>query len=161
MKKTIKEAMKHINFLTQQINSLIQDENNNNFIVYSEKEDKEESDYSFVKTNQKIENLNQEILKIRNVINKANQVVKVGIEDYTISDALIRIAQLSTLSERYEMLASNKQKSRNTTYSGQVEYTEYLYDVKEANKLYLETVEKIHALQTAVDKANILTEITI
>lgn len=161
MKKTIKEAMKHVNFLQEQINALILDESNNNYIKYTEDKYKEESDYSFEETNAKIEALNQEILLIKNAINKANQVVKVGIEDYSISDALVRIAQLTAASGRFSGLASYKQKTRETTYNGVIETTEYLYDVKKAQKCHLETVAKIHELQTAVDKANILTEIEI
>lgn len=161
MKKTIKEAMKHINYLQQQITGIFQDENNNNYVRYSSEDDKEVTDYDFHQVNNQIEKLNKEILKIRSAVNKANQIVKVGVSDYTISDALIRIAQLTTLSDRYEQLARAKQKSRENTYSGVVEYMEHLYDVKEAKKLHLETVEMIHELQTAVDKANILTEIEI
>lgn len=161
MKKTIKEAMKHVNFLQQQITALLQAENNDNYIRYTSEVDKEVSDYNFHEVNQAIEALNQEILSIRSAINKANQVTKVGIEDYTISDALIRIAQLNAQAERYRNLSTYKQKTRESTYSGNIEYTEFLFDVKEAQKLHLETVEAIHELQTAVDKANILTEITI
>ena len=161
MKKTIKEAMKHVNFLQQQISSLLQEESNTNYIIYSNENDKETSDFDFENLNADIEVLNKEILNIRSIINKKNQEVKVGIEDYTISDALIRIAQLTALSERFEHLGSYKQKTRQTTYNGSIEYTEYLYDVKKAQSLHLETVEKIHALQPAVDKANILTEIEL
>ncbi|NLY62581.1 MAG: hypothetical protein GX074_01810 [Erysipelothrix sp.] len=161
MKKTIKESMKHISLLQQQINSITQEENNNNFINYANSKDKDETDFDFEAVNQEIEALNAEILKIRSAINKANQTTMVGVNDYSISDALIRIAQLSANSERFKILASNKQKDRNSTFSGSIEYTEYLYDVKVAKELYLTTVEKIHQLQTAVDKANILTEIEI
>lgn len=161
MKKTIKESMKHISLLQQQINSITQEENNNNFINYATSKDKDETDFDFEAVNQEIEALNAEILKIRSAINKANQTTMVGVNDYSISDALIRIAQLSANSERFKILASNKQKDRNSTFSGSIEYTEYLYDVKVAKELYLTTVEKIHQLQTAVDKANILTEIEI
>lgn len=161
MKKTIKESMKHISLLQQQINSITQEENNNNFINYANSKDKDETDFDFEAVNQEIEALNAEILKIRSAINKANQTTMVGVNDYSISDALIRIAQLTANSERFKILASNKQKDRNSTFSGSIEYTEYLYDVKVAKELYLTTVEKIHQLQTAVDKANILTEIEI
>ncbi|HZJ86828.1 MAG TPA: hypothetical protein VFC75_01260, partial [Erysipelothrix sp.] len=118
-------------------------------------------DYDFKKTNNEIEKLNLEVLSIRSAINKANQGTKIGIKDYSISDALIRIAQLSSQSDRLEMLGSYRQKSRQTTYNGVVEYTEYVYDVKQAQDLHFETVNEIHKLQTAVDKANILTEIEI
>ena len=161
MKKSIKELMKYANFLQEQIDALTQAETINNYVVYSDKSDIEVSDYSFEETNQKINVFNQEILAIRSAINKANQEIKIGIEDYTISDGLVRIAQLSHESNRLNMLASNKQKTRASNYSGTVEFTEYLYDVKEAQKLYLDTIEKIHALQTAIDKANILTEIEV
>ena len=161
MKKSIKELMKYVNVLQQQIETLLQDEINNNYITYADENDKELSDYDFDYTNDEIEKLNIEILKIRSAINKANNEIKIGILDYSISDGLIRIAQLNRQAERLNDLGSNKQKSRGSTFSGNYEYTEYVYDVKEAQKLHLEVLDEIHKLQTAVDKANILNEIEI
>lgn len=160
MKRTIKEAMKHINFLEQQISNLLQEEEKNCYIIYLENETLEESDYDFNQVTKEIENLQEAVLKLRKAINQANQEVLVGIKDYTISDALIRIAQLTNISNRYKQLAAHKQKNRmSAPFSNAIEYNLRLYDVKEAQRLYFECVEEIHRLQTAIDKANILTEI--
>ena len=159
MKRTIKEAMKRINFLEQQIQNILQDEENNSYVIYYDNEEPEQTDYNITEVNKEIESLQFEVVTLRKAINLANQEVLIGIKDYTISDALIRIAQLTNNSHRLKSLASYKQKSRQTTYSNLTEYTLRLYDVKDVQKQYLACIEEIHALQTAIDKANILTEI--
>lgn len=156
---TIKEAMKKINLLQQQIDNLVYEESQNNFSVYVDPTDKDESDYNLSHTTQAIEVLQEEILFLRRKINAANIKTSIGIEDYSISDALVKIAQLSSNANRYLTLSQQKQRTRNVTYNGVIEVTEMLFDVKEAYEKYLEVSEKIHALQTAIDKANILTEI--
>lgn len=159
MKKTIKEAMKRISFLEQQIASILSDEHKNNYVEYSSEDDKEITDYDFHAVTKELDDIHNEVLLIRKAINKANQEVLVGIDNLTISDALVRVAQLNKSASRLEMLGSHKQKSRESTYTDTVEYLERLYDVKEAQKMHLECIESIHELQTAIDKANILTEI--
>lgn len=159
MKRTIKEAMKRINFLEQQIQNVLQDESNNNYLVYFDQEKPENTDYDFTEVTQSIDQLQSEVLQLRKAINQANQEVLVGIEKYTISDALIRIAQLTNKANRLKGLASYKQLERSMSYTNNTEYTLRLYDVKEAQRLHLDCIEQIHALQTAIDKANILTEI--
>lgn len=161
MVKSIKEYMKYVSILQQQIDTLLQDERNNNYVMYLDEKDKELPDYDFHQTNEEIARLNDEILNIRSAINKANQDIKIGIEDYSISDGLIKIAQLNKNAERLKGLSSSKQKSSVSNFTGNYEYTEQLYDVKEAQKLYLEALEEIHALQTAIDKANIMNEIKV
>ncbi len=156
---TIKEAMKKINLLQQQIDNLVYEESQNNFSVYVDPTDKDESDYNLNHTTKAIEVLQEEILFLRRKINAANIKTSIGIEDYSISDALVKIAQLSSNANRYLTLSQQKQRTRNVTYNGVIEVTEMLFDVKEAYEKYLEVSEKIHALQTAIDKANILTEI--
>lgn len=161
MKKTIKEAMKHINLLDQQINTLLNEERMNSYVEYATEKDKEISDYNFENTTNEILNFQDHVLKIRKAINKANQETLIGVDNLTISDGLIKLAQLNNNAQRLEQLASYKQKSRIDTYSDTTQYSERLYDVKKVRKLHLECVEEIHKLQTAIDKANILTEIEI
>lgn len=161
MNITIKEAMKKINFLQQQISGLLNDEQLNNYTMYINPKDKEVTDYSFADISQKLDALQNEVLLLRRIVNKANQETLVGIEDYSISDALVKIGLLNQKANRLRDLGSEKQRQRSTTYNGVIETTERLYDVKVAHQQYLDTVEEIHKLQTAIDKANILTEITI
>lgn len=158
---TIKEAMKRIDFLEKQLEGLLQYEELNSYITYGEDQYKENSDYDFKDTTSKILNFQSEILALRKAINIENSRVLIGIDNYTISDGLVKIALLHKLSNRYLLLSQNKQKSRETSFSGQVEFSERLYDVNLAHKLYLETVEEIFKFQTAIDKANILSEITL
>lgn len=156
---TIKEAMKKINLLQQQLLSLHQYEDLNNSISYLSEDDKETSDYNFNEVSQQMDELQNKILYLRRAINKANQNTMIGIHDYSISDALVRIAQLNQKAERLQALSIAKQKERIVSYTGETETIERLYDVKHVTQLHLETVEHIYQLQTAIDKANILTEI--
>lgn len=161
MKRSIKEAIKHISFLEQQILSILQDERQNSYVEYQNEVDREPSNYDMNEVSNKIEVLQSEVLKVRKAINLANQETLVGIDDLSISDALIRVAQLTKNANRFQELANFKQKMRRTSYGDTVEYIERLYDVKLAQEKHLECLQQIYALQTAIDKANILTEIDI
>lgn len=158
---TIKEAMKKINFLQQQLSGLLNDEQLNNYTMYIDVKDKEETDYDFDAITREMDDLQNQILLIRRAVNKANQETLVGIQDYTISDSLVKIGLLNEKANRLRDLSTYKQRERSTTYNGVIEITERLYDVKIAHQQYMDTVEEIHSLQTAIDKANILTEINI
>lgn len=158
---TIKEAMKKINFLQQQLSGLLNDEQLNNYTMYIDVKDKEETDYDFDAITREMDDLQNQILLIRRAVNKANQETLVGIQDYTISDSLVKIGLLNEKANRLRDLSTYKQRERSTTYNGVIETTERLYDVKIAHQQYMDTVEEIHSLQTAIDKANILTEINI
>lgn len=161
MKITIKEAMKKISFLEQKINNLLQDERQNSYVEYINEADKEFSSYNIKEVSEELEKLQEEILLLRKAINKANQEILLENSKLTISDALIKVAQLNKNAQRFEELASYKQKARRATLGENLEWIERLYDVKEAQAQHLRTLEKIYALQTALDKANILTEIEL
>lgn len=161
MKITIKEAMKKISFLEQRINNLLQDERQNSYVEYINEADKELPSYNMEEVSQELESLQEEILKLRKAINKANQETLIGIENLTISDALIKLAQLNKNAQRFEELASYKQKARRASLGENLEWIERIYDVKEAQSQHLQILEKIYALQTALDKANILTEVEL
>lgn len=161
MKITIKEAMKKISFLEQRINNLLQEERQNSYVEYINEADKELPSYNMEEVSQELESLQEEILKLRKAINEANQKTLIGIENLTISDALIKLAQLNKNAQRFEELASYKQKARRASLGENLEWIERIYDVKEAQAKHLQILEKIYALQTALDKANILTEVEL
>lgn len=161
MKLSIKEAMKFISRLEDELNDVLSYEKRESYIVYLEREQKEETDYNFLEVSEELTDLRNKIRSVKNKINIANFNTTIEYDNLTIAEALILLAQLNSNYSRLSRLSSNKQITRRTTYDASIEYTEMLYDVNKVRKLAQEELEKIHLLQTAIDKANILTTIEV
>ena len=79
----------------------------------------------------------------------------------SICEGLILLAQYRKEYDRLSRLATRDQVTRRITPNGVLEYTECLYDVKEAAKAQKELNARIGKLQVAIDRANLVTEIDI
>ncbi|VEU79889.1 hypothetical protein [Haploplasma axanthum] len=161
MKLSIKEAMKMIARFENDIQELLDIERRESFIIYLANEEVTKTDYIFDKANSNLDLYQEQIRQIKNAINKANLTTKTDYKDLVISEALILLAQKNNNQIRLNELASYKQVTRKTSYEGIIEYNERLYDINIVRELLKQNTEDIHKLQTAIDKANILTEIEI
>ena len=161
MKLSIKEAMKMIARFENDIQELLDIERRESFIIYLANEEVTKTDYIFDKANSNLDLYQEQIRQIKNAINKANLTTKTDYKDLVISEALILLAQKNNNQIRLNELASYKQVTRKTSYEGIIEYNERLYDINKVRELLKQNTEDIHKLQTAIDKANILTEIEI
>jgi hypothetical protein len=52
-------------------------------------------------------------------------------------------------------LSNRQTKTRNTTYSGEVEYTEVTYDIELIKSYYKGTNDRVSQLQMAIDRCNL------
>ena len=161
MKLSIKEAMKMIARFENDIQELLDIERRESFIIYLANEEVTKTDYIFDKANSNLDLYQEQIRHIKNAINKANLTTKTDYKDLVISEALVLLAQKNNNQVRLNELASYKQVTRRTSYEGIIEYNERLYDINKVRELLKQNTEDIHKLQTAIDKANILTEIEI
>ena len=76
---------------------------------------------------------------------------------YTVSEALIRLAQLSAKRAQLEALPT-VQSMRRVTFNGVIEYTDTLCDTAEVKKDISALREEISRLQMAIDKTNLIYE---
>lgn len=161
MKLSIKEIIKRIKILEDELIVLNQEEDKENYVIYLKDEKIEKSSYDFDKTNKKRQEINQEILRLKIIVQKANIKTITSYKGLSISELLILLAQKSALIQRFDLLCSKKQKARKTTNDGQIEYIEYLYDINKLKDTNLKLKQEIASMQVAIDKANIETLIEI
>lgn len=161
MKISIKEGIKRVSLIEEKINLLLDTENAEHYVVYQELETPDKGTYDFDSTQKVLNEYQDSIAKIKSAINYANATVKTDYEGLTIGEALVQLAQKNHNLNRLKRLSYGQQKSRKTTFNAVIEYTEKLYDIQKVKAMTISEKDKIHQLQSAIDKANILTEIEI
>ena len=107
-------------------------------------------------TRKRVAEIDAVVLRIRFAFAMANTAVALEGFDRTVAEGLVWIAQLQEKRRQLETLAGAIQLTRRITPNGILEYTERLYDVGAAKVQAAETVRTIHALQVAIDRANLL-----
>ena len=160
MKLCLTAIMKNIKSLEEKKARILKDETNNRVTSYVSGNDKVDAGYNYDLCRKQVDKLDAEILYLRSVLNKANAVVKVDGTDYTISEALTRLAQLSSKLQ-YLSGFPTVQLSRRTTYNGIIEYTECLYPIEQVKSETESLREEISSLQMAIDKTNLTYETQI
>ena len=84
MELYLAEAIKRVKMLNDDITYLLNEEDHYSVIDYREESEKIKSNYDYATTRRRVNEINNEILKIKKAINKANNETKIGVEDYTI-----------------------------------------------------------------------------
>ena len=159
--KCLKEVIKMISQLAEEKAEILSDESQNSVITYGKDEEKPESTYIFSETREAIENVNAKIRHLRHKLHHANATVKVPEFDMTIGECIIYMAQLNSEKALLERMARSEPISRDTTYRGVVEWTEICYSRNECREVLKGIVEKITALQMAIDRINLTHEIKV
>ena len=154
MKMCHTEAMKLIKELEQLKEQLISFEDRCCKVSYREDEAKAASSYDYQTTRAKIEELDERVLAIRSALSKANCSVSVD-DKFTISEALVRLAQLQKKCAQLDFLSRQRQLSRRITENGTLEFTECNYDVAKATADMADVRGEINRLQIAIDRANL------
>lgn len=155
------EVMKKIKELENEKSRVFRFEGENSSVSYKEGEEPEQTEYDYATTRNELNKLDDEIRRLRFLLAKANTVTKLDGFDMTLAEGLIYLAQLQRSLERLSDMAEEKQKTRRITYNGILEYTECVYDVKEALRDAKALEAKISALQMAIDRANLTHKIDV
>ena len=121
-----------------------------------------DNNYDFWETRKAINDKMEEIIKLKRAINKANNEVKIGVDDLTISDALIKISLINKeLNYHLSSMATSDNVSTYLDYKDGIVYTKILYDLEECSNYVEEKKDLLTKIQIGIDKANIITEIEI
>ncbi len=160
MKYSLMSIMKQIKELEARKESVIDEEDGNCTVTYLTAQDKEPSTYNYAQTRAAIAELDKQILHLKSVLNYNNCVVKVYGYDYTIGQALVRLAQLSRELKQLDSLPARQQR-RNVLSSGIIQYTDCCFDTKQVKQDILALRSQIAQLQIAIDRTNLTYEVEI
>lgn len=163
MKLCLAEAIKRVKALNEKIGSLISEESSKCETVYRNESEKISYDYDFATMRHDINELSDEIMKIKKAINKANNETLIGINNWTISDGLVKMSLIRTELQYHlkTMCTKEPKTSKVDIRNDSVIYTELLYDPKEC-EAYVEAQNELLAkIQLGIDRANLNTFIEI
>ena len=161
MNVCIAEAMKLIKELEEEKEMLVYGENRRCTVSYKEGEQKVLPDYNYQETRQRIAELDGEVRRIKFIISQANCKIQLDGFGISICEGLILLAQYRKELGRLSRLATREQVTRRITPNGVLEYTECLYDVKDAVQAQKDLNNLIGKLQVAIDKANLVNEVEL
>jgi hypothetical protein len=161
MKVCHMEAMKEVRLLEEKKEMLLERECERFRVSYKEGERKLENGYSYRGTRDDVAALDARIREIKSALAAANCTCRLEGFDVSIGEALVMLAQWNAEYARLAMLSAQQQISRRITPNGILEYTECLFDVEEVARERNALKQRIGALQIAIDRANLLSQIEI
>lgn len=154
MKMSCSAIMKRIKELDEQKNILIREELNRCVTSYVTEADKVDTGYNYSEQQSAIDGIDDEMRRLKSILNRVNATVKIKELGMTISEALVKLAQLNSKRARLQTLPT-VQSSRRVTYNGLIEFTVCNFDT-EVVKCDIETLRtQISELQMAIDKINL------
>lgn len=158
MKMTSAEAAKILRQLKDEYNTITMTERNSKEFNAAVNEDVEElrPEYDYTETQQKLDEIEAKIRKLKHTINVFNATTEVGEFGMTIDQVLIYIPQLSKrINKLYGMMSIlPKRRCQSNSYSNIIDYTYANYDVAQAKADYERLNDTLARLQTALDLVN-------
>ena len=159
MKYTSAEANKLVKKIEEKIRMLLVAESKASVFNAAAGEDVEalRPEYSFAQTQAALEDLQAKLRTVKHAINSFNLSHTLpGFKDITIDQALVLIPQLNSRRSDLSQMMSRLPRERVTNFARTniIDYTIINYDLKEVEKKYAETDERLTALQLALDSVN-------
>jgi len=155
MKMCNAEILKKIKMLEQSKSDILGEEARIHQVSYQEEKDRYDYGYSFSKTRKTVSSLDDEIRKLKHLLNISNATTVVTEFSMTLGECLVYLAQLNRELAIVSRMAKKEPTTTNTTYGGKVEYTSLNYD-KEECQVKLEWLQNtIAQLQIAIDRTNL------
>lgn len=119
-----------------------------------EKDEDVRPDFDLEASNQKIQELQDQIRKLRHAINLFNVKTVVPETDLTIDQVLIRLPQLTDEIYQYEIMGKRPKKLRVGHTTTVIDYEIANYDPQEAKRLSDQYSDELRRLQNALDLVN-------
>ena len=166
MKVTATELMKQLKFIEEEINEIHRDDEEKSTVlvekvqaslvpVYAE-------EYDFAANRSRIKELHSEERRIRNALSVFNNKTLVTGFNFFIQEGLVRIAELKGEIRVLTNLAKRSQFTSSTNYrNNEVSIYKASYSVEDAKKALRDAQRELSALQVAVDKTNLNSEIEV
>lgn len=158
MKVTSAGANKILKKLQERKEELESKERRDNTYISADNEEALIPDYSYTEVNSDINRINEQIMKIKHTLNVVNtsNYVKVGSNEYSIDEILVRMAQLNRRKSFLQGLKENSEKTRlgARNLNNLVEYRYINYCMAEVKDDYEKIDNEITAMQLGLDKFN-------
>ena len=171
MKITATELMKQLKFIQEEIATIHQDDNNKSYVLVEKVTDDNNKsklvplyaeEYNFLNNRNRINDLYLEERKIRNLLSIFNTKTLVIGYDFNINEGLVRLAQLKEEIKVLTNLARKSQYESTTNYrNNEVIIYKVSYDIDEAKNYLRKAQKEMSALQVAIDKTNLNSQIEI
>lgn len=162
MKKCNTELMKELKAVQNELEDLIDEASSKNTVCYYEGEEEVEKDFDYESFITKMEDLKEKERKIKSLLAYSNATTKlVGMEEMTIGEGLIKLAQLSSVLKVVSSFKTRKQivkTIKHATFDGdkdRVYVTEHLYDPNKVDEDIKALQREISHLQVAIDRTNL------
>ena len=158
MEKTPTLLMKELKFLKKEAERLYNAEEERSYAPVNEKMSfKYDTNYSYEDTRKELKKIHDEELRIRSALVKFNCTTKVIGYDLTISEALIKIAQLRNEVDSLEELAEKSEyfEDDDDFDDKRPATMKVCYDIKKAKADLRKCEKELTDLQIAVDKTNL------
>lgn len=120
--------------------------------------------YNFVETRNRIYEINEDILRFKVALQKANTSLLIDEAGTTAAELLIRMAQVSEELHRVTSLSAKPQKSTSGyshSFDGSPVYTCANYSVEQAEQYRKSMQETLSELQIKLDRFNLTAEIYV
>lgn len=171
MKITATELMKQLKFIQEEIATIHQDDNNKSYVLVEKVTDDNNKsklvplyaeEYNFLNNRNRINDLYLEERKIRNLLSIFNTKTLVIGYDFNINEGLVRLAQLKEEIKVLTNLARKSQYESTTNYrNNEVIIYKVSYNIDEAKNYLRKAQKEMSALQVAIDKTNLNSQIEI
>lgn len=171
MKITATELMKQLKFIQEEITTIHQDDNNKSYVLVEKVTDDNNrsklvplyaEEYNFLNNRNRINSLYIEERKIRNLLSIFNTKTLVIGYDFNINEGLVRLAQLKEEIKVLTNLARKSQYESTTNYrNNEVIIYKVSYDIDEAKNYLRKAQKEMSALQVAIDKTNLNSQIEV
>lgn len=171
MKITATELMKQLKFIQEEIATIHQDDNNKSYVLVEKVTDDNNKsklvplyaeEYNFLNNRNRINDLYLEERKIRNLLSIFNTKTLVIGYDFNINEGLVRLAQLKEEIKVLTNLARKSQYESTTNYrNNEVIIYKVSYDIDEAKNYLRKAQKEMSALQVAIDKTNLNSQIEV
>lgn len=171
MKITATELMKQLKFIQEEIAEIHQDDNNKSSVLVEKVTDDNNKsklvplyaeEYDFLNNRKRIDSLYEEERKIRNLLSIFNTKTLVIGYNFNINEGLVRLAQLKEEIRVLTYLARKSQYESTTNYrNNEVTIYKTSYDIDEAKNYLRKAQKESSALQVAIDKTNLNSEIDL
>lgn len=162
MKKCNTELMKELKAVQADLAELIADASNKNTVSYYEGEEEVERDFDYKKFVDKMTDLREQERRIKTLLAYSNATTKlVGMEELTIGEGLLKLAQLNNQLRTIAGYKTRKQVVKNVkhaTFEGdkdRVFVTEHLHDPAQVDTDIKALQREISQLQVAIDRTNL------
>lgn len=161
MKMCNSEILKKIKLLEQNKYDVLNEESRIHQVTYQDEKDRYDYGYSFNKTREKVSGFDDEIRKLKHLLNISNATTIVADFSMTLGECLVYLAQLNRELAIVSGMVKKEPVATRSTYGGKVEYIVLNYDKVECQIKLVWLQNTIAKLQIAIDRTNLINMIEI